>query len=181
MLNKIDEWEREETTASGSEMQNLSSQVKASEERMDKLVSTYLDGDIPKAIYLAKKDALMRSLAALQEKKKDFERGRKNWVEPLREWVLDTKQAMVLSSSDNLHEISDFVRKIGTNPNIESKSMHFRIPPPSEYAAVLRGKMHAPQGLAGARSALSSEEVSICDPTGNRTPVLALRRPRPSR
>lgn len=82
MLNKVDEWEREETTASGSEIQNLSSEIKAGEERMDKLVSAYLDGDIPKAIYLAKKDALMRSLAALQEKKKDFERGRKNWVEP---------------------------------------------------------------------------------------------------
>ena len=181
MLNKVDEWERSETTASGSEMQNLSSKVKVDEERMDKLVSTYLDGDIPKTIYLAKKDALMRSLAALQEKKKDFERGRKNWVEPLREWVLDTKQATVLSSSDNLHEISDFVRKVGTNPNIESKSMHFRIPPPSEYAAVLRGKMNAPPAFAGARSALSSEEVSFCDPTRNRTALPSLRRMCPNR
>src|SRR3989338_11606754 len=110
---------------------------------MDRLVSTYLDGDIPKEIYLKRKDALMRSLAALQEKKKDFERGRKNWVEPLREWVSDTKQATILSSSDDLHEISNLVRKFGTNPNIESKSMHFRIPPPSESSAVLRGKMHA--------------------------------------
>ncbi len=41
--------------------------------------------------------------------------------------------------------------------------MHFRIPSPSEYAAVLRGKMHAPPAFAGARSALSSEEVSFCE------------------
>ncbi len=168
ILNKVDEWEREETTASGSEMQNLSSQIKASDERMDKLVSTYLDGDVPKENYLKRKDVLMRSLAALQEKKKDFERGRKNWVEPLREWVLDTKQAMELSSSDDLHEISDFVRKVGTNPSIESKSMHFRISPPSENLARLRAKMHARPAFAGVRSELETWEVSFCDPTGNR-------------
>ncbi|MEZ4156953.1 MAG: recombinase family protein [Candidatus Paceibacterota bacterium] len=118
MLNKVDEWEREETAMSGSEAQNLSSKIKADEERMDKLVSTYLDGDIPKELYLKRKDVLLRSLAALQEKKKDFERGRKNWVEPMRAWILDTKQALKLSSSDNLHEISDLVRKVVTNPKI---------------------------------------------------------------
>ena len=52
MLKQVKEWEREESTASGSEIQNLSLEIKASEERMDKLVSTYLDGDIPKTIYL---------------------------------------------------------------------------------------------------------------------------------
>jgi len=41
--------------------------------------------------------------------------------------------------------------------------MHFRIPPPSEYAAVLRGKMHANPLLAGLRSELTSEEVSFCE------------------
>ena len=181
MLNKVDEWECEETAATGSEMQHLSSKLKAGEERMDKLVSAYLDGDIPKESYLKRKDEAMRSLAALQEEKKDVERGRKKWVEPLWAWVLDTKQAAFLGSSDDLHEIADFVRKVGTNPSIECKSMHFRVSPPSEYAALLRGKMHAPPAFAGARSALSSEEVSFCDLTGNRTPVCAVRGRRPSR
>ncbi len=34
----------------------------------------------------------MRVLAALKEQKKDFERGRNAWVEPLREWILDTNK-----------------------------------------------------------------------------------------
>ena len=138
---------------------------------MDKLVSTYLDGDIPKESYLKRKDALMRSSAALQEKKKDFERGRKNWVEPLREWVLDTKQALILGSSDNLHEISNFVRKVGTNPTIQSKSMHFRAPPPSENTARKRAQMHRAMAFAGLGSELNPTEVSFCDPTGSRTRV----------
>ena len=180
MLNKVDEWEREETTASGSKIQNLSSEIKAGEERMQKLVGLYLDGDIPKPIYLTKKDALMRSLIALQEKKKDFERGRKNWVEPLREWVLDTKQALVLGSSDNLHEISDFVRKVGTNPVIQSKSMHFRASPPSENTARLRAEMQSRPRSGGATSELESWEVSFCDLDGNRTRIAALKERRPN-
>jgi len=167
MLNKIGEWEREETATNGSEIQNLSSEIKASEERMDKLVSTYLDGDIPKPTYLTKKDALMRSAAALQEKKKDFERGRKNWVEPLREWILDTKQALVLGSSDNLHEISNFVRKVGTNPTIQSKSMHFRASPPSENTARLRAEMNRAAAFARLGSELNPNEVSFCGGSGN--------------
>ena len=73
MLTKVREWEREEIGVSQSEVQNLSTQTKADEERMEKLVSTYLDGDVPKEIYLKKKDTLMRSLAALRQKEKDFE------------------------------------------------------------------------------------------------------------
>ncbi|MCR4306404.1 MAG: recombinase family protein [Candidatus Yonathbacteria bacterium] len=169
MLNKVSEWEREETAASGSEIQNLSSGIKAAEERVEKLVGVYLDGDIPKNIYLVKKDALMRSSLALQEKKKDFERGRKNWVEPLRQWVLDTKQALVLGSSDDLHEISNFVRKVGTNPVIQSKSMQFRASPPSENTARKRAEMNANPLIAGSRSELNPAEVSFCDPTENRT------------
>ena len=77
MLEQVKEWEREETSQSQSEVQNLSDSIKANEERMEKLVSTYLDGDIPKEMYLKRKDALMRSLATLRQKEKDFERGKK--------------------------------------------------------------------------------------------------------
>ena len=77
MLDEVKILEREETSASQSEVQNLSDSIKANEERMEKLVSTYLDGDIPKEMYLKRKDALMRSLATLRQKEKDFERGKK--------------------------------------------------------------------------------------------------------
>ena len=162
MLNKVDEWEREEMVASGSEVQNLSDQVKANEARMEKLVSTYLDGDVPKEMYLKRKDALMRVLAALKEQKKDFERGRKNWVEPLREWILDMKQADFLSSSTDLLAIKSFVQKIGTNPTLRCKSPHFEFTPPSQFAAQRRALLPTPAPSARASSHLSDSEVSVC-------------------
>lgn len=102
---------------------------------MEKLVGVYLDGEVPKHIYLSKKDDIMRASASLQAKLKDFENGRKNWVEPLREWILDTKQADFLSKSENYHEIKTFVQKIGTNPSVRDKSVVFEFSPPSHFAA----------------------------------------------
>ena len=139
MINKVKEWERDETTASQSEVQNLSESIKVCEARMEKLVSTYLDGDIPKEIYLTNKDEVMRALATLKDKLKDFEHGRKSWVEPLRKWVLDTKQADFLANSDELHEIKAFVQKIGTNPMVRDKSAHFSFSAPSNLSQNKRG------------------------------------------
>ena len=162
MLDKVKMWEREEIGASQSEVQNLSNGIKANEERMEKLLSAYLDGDVPKDVYLKRKDMLMRSLAALKEQMKDFERGRNNWVEPLREWILDTKQANFLSSSSDLYQIKSFVQKIGTNPLVRDKSAHFATPVPSQFVAERRALLPTPAPSARASSHLSDSEVSFC-------------------
>ena len=104
----------------------------------------------------------MRSLAALKEQMKDFERGRKNWVEPLRAWILDLKQADFLSQSDDLYQIKSFVQKIGTNPSVRDKSPHFGFPPTSQFAAVRRDELSHAAPASRRASALSELEVSIC-------------------
>jgi hypothetical protein len=176
MLDKVKEWEREETSASQSEIQNLSDKIKASEARMEKLVSAYLDGDIPKEIYLKQKDKTMRATLALQTEMKDFERGRKNWVEPLRSWILDTKQADFLSSSDNFSEISSFVKKVGTNHAVRDKTTHFSVPSPSAFVAMVRESGRLPNHFlphcapsARRPSSLSRAEVSFGGEGGIRT------------
>ena len=129
---------------------------------MEKLVSVYLDGEVPKQIYLSKKDDIMRASASLQAKMKDFERGKKNWVEPLRAWILDTKQANFLSSSSDLYQIKSFVQKIGTNPLVRDKSAHFATPTPSQFVAKRRALLPTPAPSARASSHLSDSEVSFC-------------------
>ena len=111
----------------------------------------------------------MRSLAALRAELKDFERGRKNRVEPLREWILDMKQADFLSQSDDLYQIKSFVQKIGTNPSVRDKSMHFECPPEFEFAALRRDALGSAAPLARRDSVLSDKEVSICGEGGIRT------------
>ena len=169
MLEKVKEWEREEIGVSQSETQNLSQKIKASEARLEKLISTYLDGDIPKEMYLKKKDENMRTLASLKEEMKDFESGRNRWVEPLREWILDTKQADFLSSSADFHKISSFVKKVGTNATVRDKSARFSVPVPSDFVA--KRRRFLPHSAPTARSSdfLSEAEVTFGGEGGIRT------------
>ena len=178
MLERVEKWEHEEKDLSQSCDKNLAVKIKESESRLDKLVSAYLDDDVPKEIYLKKKDKLMRESLTLKQEKKDFNHKGNNWVEPLRNWILDTKQADFLSSSDNFKEIASFVKKVGTNPRVLDKSAHFGALAPFGFVASAR--CFLPFSSSGAPAAhrslvLTSEEVSVCDPTGNRTPISRMR------
>ncbi len=169
MLEQVKEWEREKISASQSAVQNLADKLKASERRLEKLVSAYLDGDIPKEIYLKQKDEIMRATLAFKTEKKDFEQRGNNWVEPLREWVLDTKQAAFLSSSDNFKEIASFVQKIGTNHAVRDKTAHFFVPPPSHFVATRRGFLPPAAPQARRSPSFSRAEVSFGALARNRT------------
>ena len=162
MLEKIEVLQHEEDSASHSIAEKLSMDIKASEARLDKLVESYLDGDIPKELYLKKKDENMRATLTLKEKRKAFRQQGKYWVEPLREWILDTKQAAFLSSSSDLYQIKSFVQKIGTNPLVRDKSAHFAAPVPSQFVAKRRALLPTPAPSARASSHLSDSEVSFC-------------------
>ena len=54
LLERIEALQLEEDSTSHSVTEKLSEDIKASEARLDKLVESYLDGDIPKSIYLKK-------------------------------------------------------------------------------------------------------------------------------
>ena len=96
---------------------------------------------------------------------KDFERGRKNWVEPLRSWILDTKQADFLSSSKNFSEISSFVKKVGTNHTVCDKTAHFSVLSPFAFVAT----RHHCAPMAHRSPSLSRAEVLIGGEGGIRT------------
>ena len=82
----------------------------------------------------------MRATLTLQEKLKDAKRSENNWVEPLREWILDTKQANILSGSLDLQKQKELVQKIGTNPFVRDKSARFGVPVPSEMVLAYNTK-----------------------------------------
>ncbi len=134
MLKKVDEWEKEQTHKTMSFAQNTKLKIKETQEKLDKLVSAYIDGDIPKESYLAKKEDLLKTKVSLAEKK-DNGRTTKNPLEPLRQWILDTKKASFLAFSDNYPEMKQIIQKIGTNPKLSDRSFSFSFIPPSDFLA----------------------------------------------
>ena len=133
MLKKVDEWEKEQTNKTSSSVQNIKSKITETQEKLDKLVSAYIDGDIPKESYLVKKEDLLKTRVSLAEQK--TKPNEKNPLEPLLAWILDTKKASFLAFSDNYHEMKQIIQKIGTNPRLSDRSLSFSFIPPSDFLA----------------------------------------------
>ena len=143
----------------------------------------------------------MRQKISLQTKSSSVRAERKNWVEPLWKWILDSKHAGFLATSENLHEVKDFLRSFGTNPTLKDKTISISFCPPSIFAPAHKAEFISSPYIAPSARAdffLSEREVSvcdptenrtlfgltnelICDPTENRTLIWSLRRTRPSR
>jgi len=66
----------------------------------------------------------------LRELLKDFERKGNRWLEFSRQFILDSNQAIIIASEENLEAKRDFLRKIGSNPRLASRSLlfHFKNP-----------------------------------------------------
>ena len=94
----MEEFEHEETNASGSRLGQFKEDLKALEAKLDALVDLHLDGNVDRELYLKKKDNLMRQKLSLQAKSSSARAERKNWVEPLRRWILDSKHAGFLAT-----------------------------------------------------------------------------------
>ena len=160
MLAKVGEWEKENVHSSQSFVQNLEAEQSEVSAKLDKLVSTYIDGDVPKESYLAKKEELMMRKLALTNQKEDFGRMGKNWIEPLRSWILDIQKAKKLSQDDNFEDIKSFVQKVGTNHQLLDKSASFSFSAPWDYVALRLVQSHQAEGRSG-EAILSEKRESI--------------------
>ena len=178
MLSQVANWDKEVKQSSGSRAERMIIQSKDTERKLDALVDLHLNGDIERETYLRKKDILLRQKLSLANQISSDRRGRKNWVEPLRKWILDSKQAGFLATSTNYAEIREFVRSFGTNPAMKDKTISISFCPPSDFARIQKAEFaHMPRRAPAARGpfALSAEEVSMCGPIGNRTRDCAMR------
>jgi hypothetical protein len=166
MLQRVEAWEKEEVHASGTHVVQMKDDLRKLEAKMDALVDLHLNGDIEREMYLRKKDILMRQKMSLQARQTSARHERKNWVEPLRKWILDSKHAGFLASSTKYAEIRDFVRSFGTNPALLNKTISISFCPPSDFARIRKAEfISSPHGAlrAPAHFGLSDREVSICD------------------
>jgi len=122
MLAQIGIWGKEQSQSSQTFAQNLEERIKANETKLDRLVNAFLDGNIEKEVYLAKKDELIKQKLALKDKKADFGQKGNNWIEPLKQWVREAHHAEKLAVSNDYDEIKSFVGKIGTNRLLTNKN-----------------------------------------------------------
>ena len=143
MLKKVEEFEHEEIHASGNRLGQLKEDLKTLEAKLSALVDLHLNGDIEREIYLTKKDTLMRQKLSLQAKSSSARAERKNWVEPLRRWILDSKHAGFLASRENLHENERFSTFLRNEPRTKQQNYFNLILPAQHFRPHPQGGFHS--------------------------------------
>ena len=170
----IERWDKEDESAHGSVAQNLKDKIRTNQEKLDRLVSLYLDNDIERAQYLSRKDILLREKVGLLEEQSNFGQRRKHWIEPLRKFVLSLREAKKLAETNEYHEYRQFFRKIGSNPSLKDKTISIGWHAPWEFTASAFGGSKTGSAFFALQKTLRQslgDDVSLGDPTGNRTPI----------
>ncbi len=121
MERKLKEWEQESISSRVDGAQHLKANIKVSQEKLNRLVSLYLDGDIEREIYLEKKDLLLRQKAKIEERMKDSGKPGQSWLEPSRKFVSSLKDGGKLANEKSYTLWRNFFRSIGSNPILKDK------------------------------------------------------------
>src|SRR3989344_7380768 len=61
----------------------------------------------------------------VSEKLKDFEQKGNHRLEPMRLFILDSKQAGIIASGENFEDKKNFLKKIGSNPLLTQRALQF--------------------------------------------------------
>jgi uncharacterized protein YeeX (DUF496 family) len=150
-LDKISEWEQEESHSSVSFAQNLKNQIKELNTKIDRLTDAYLEEALELSEYHEKKNKLIELKKDNEEKIKDFERKGNHWLEPLKNWVFEANQAhtliqnieknhvgeskkLVCGQAENLVQQENFsgmkifLKTIGSNRQISNGKLSLNFP-----------------------------------------------------
>jgi len=123
MLAELDKEQASSFHSDALFVQNLKNQIKSVEETLDKLLDAHLDSTITSEEYIGKKQKLLNQKIDFSEKLKDFERKGNRWLELSKQFILDSNQAIIIASEENLEAKRDFLKKIGSNPRLASRSL----------------------------------------------------------
>ncbi len=167
----VQRWQQEQTEETGSAARDLKKEIATTQDKLDRLVSLYLDGDIEREQYLIRKDSLMREKAGFEEKLAGLGHGRNERLQPLRRFVLSLREAPELETHDEMRKKRDFLKSLGSNPSLKAKTLSWHWDTLWDGAAQAKADF-AHGGAVWARRAapvvaaggLAPEFVSIGDP-----------------
>ncbi len=157
MLNQVAIWEKENILSASTQIKQLDQDIKNTEQKLNILVDTFLDGNIEKEIYLAKKDELLHKKTSLIGKREHFKKKGNNWNEPLKNWIIEASSVEKIASSKNLEEIKRFFEKIGTNRHLLDKKIEIDFEKPWNILTFSEDTL---RNLAGDRVRSTPEKFS---------------------
>jgi len=117
-LAKLNAESAESRHTAGQFVQNLKNDISTVLTRLERLTDAYLAEALELSEYTDRKNKLMSEKRTLEEQSRDFERKGTQWLELMRNWILEANQATKLTGQGNFGEIRNFLAGIGSNRRV---------------------------------------------------------------
>jgi len=146
-LERLNAESAETRQSSGLFAQNLRDEISSVKVRLERLTDAYLAEALELGEYLERKNALTAQKRTLEEKLSDFERKGTQWLELMRNWILEANQAGNLTKQENPRGARDFLVRIGSNRRIAAGILAGEFKMPWNFLAEI--PLHARASGAG--------------------------------
>ena len=131
-----DKDEAEATNVSETASQAMREDIERINEKLQRLLTAYLDQDIEQEIYRREKAELLSRKKSLEEVMAKLQKGGVAWLEPLRKWIKDSVNAGETAVSPDLFAKKSSALNLScSNPYLQNKKIVFV---PSQPSASLR-------------------------------------------
>ena len=106
-------------------------------EKLGKLLDSYLDNVVSREDYLKKKEKLFSSKKTIEQRIETLEQSPNKWLEPMKEFLNTAVQADKIASDNiNLFQKREFLKKTGSNLTLKDRIVDCDLP--DQWAALLR-------------------------------------------
>src|SRR3989344_4704759 len=122
MLKLADEDEKDTSRTTSTFVRGLREQVADFDRKLDRVTDLFVEQDIDRETYLAKKRGLMSEKKSVEEVIAKSERGSGVWLEPMREWIKDASMLDETVKADDLPSKKYSLQKIfSSNLHLHNK------------------------------------------------------------
>ncbi|MEK7616759.1 MAG: recombinase family protein [Patescibacteria group bacterium] len=122
MLDKLSLEEKNVAQSLNAFVGSKQSEIKAINEKLQRLLDSYLEQDIERDIYLVKKSELLSQKKKLEEQILSFQQTKNAWLEPMKQWIMEAAAAANIARGEDLNEKKVLALKIfGSNLKLTDK------------------------------------------------------------
>ena len=123
MLNELEIEKETKAQSSRFFAQKTESEIKAIDEKLEKLMNAYLESALNLAEYREAKNKLVNQKQLLKDKLTAFEQKSNNRFELAAKFINSIKQAEIIALQENPEQGRDFLKKIGSNFRLSGQKL----------------------------------------------------------
>jgi DNA invertase Pin-like site-specific DNA recombinase len=125
MLREIEKERKTKAQSSSFFAQKIKQEISKIDEKLEKLMNAYLESVLNIKEYQKAKNKLINQKQVLKDKLNAFEQKSDNRFELAARFIKASKQAKIIASEENPEGIRDFLKKIGSNFQLQNQNISF--------------------------------------------------------